>query len=227
MKVEVWSDYACPFCYIGKKRLEKAIQENGVTNVEVEFKSFELDPSAPETPTMGLYEILASKYGTSVDQARSMSQGVVDAAKTDGLFYDMDRVVPANTFKAHRLTQLAKKHDKMNEVSEELFQAYFMNGENLNDDSILTRIATTVGLDPVTVEAFLASDESSNEVRQEEDMARELGVTGVPFFVFDRKYAISGAQPVEAFSQVLDRIQQEQKVEIIAEGDACGVDGCN
>ena len=227
MKVEVWSDYACPFCYIGKKRLEKAIQENGATNVEVEFKSFELDPSAPETPTMGLYDILASKYGTSVDQARSMSQGVVDAAKTDGLFYEMDRVVPANTFKAHRLTQLAKKHDKMDEVSEELFQAYFMNGENLNDDSILTRIATSVGLDPAIVEAFLASEESSDEVRQEEDMARELGVTGVPFFVFDRKYAISGAQPVEAFSQVLERIQQEQKVEIVAEGDACGVDGCN
>ncbi|AFS69836.1 MULTISPECIES: DsbA family oxidoreductase [Exiguobacterium] len=227
MKVEVWSDYACPFCYIGKKRLEKAIEENGVTNVEVEFKSFELDPTAPAQPTMGLYEILASKYGTSVEQAQTMSQGVVDAAKADGLMYEMDRVIPANTFKAHRLTQFAKKHGKMDEVSEGLFQAYFMKGENLNDDSILTRIATEAGLETASVEAFLSSDESSDEVRQEEDMARELGVTGVPFFVFDRKYAISGAQPVEAFSQVLDRVQQEQKVEIVAEGDACGVDGCN
>lgn len=227
MKVEVWSDYACPFCYIGKKRLEKAIEANGMKNVEVEFKSFELDPNAPAEPTKGLYEILASKYGTTVEEARNMSQGIVESAKADGLMYEMDRVVPANTFEAHRLTQLAKKHGKMDEISEALFQSYFMKGENLNDPSILTRVAQEVGLDSEEVQSFLASDTSTTEVREEEDMARELGVTGVPFFVFDRKYAISGAQPVEAFSQVMDRIQAEQKIEVVADGDACGVDGCN
>lgn len=226
MKVEVWSDYACPFCYIGKRRLEQAIA-NDKLEVEVEFKSFELDPDAPAVPTQGLYEILASKYGTTLEQARNMSQGVVDTARQEGLHYEMDRVIPANTFEAHRLTQFAKKHGKMNAVSEALFTAYFMNGEDLNDQAILTRIAVDAGLDEADVTTFLASEELATDVREEEAMAQQLGVRGVPFFVFDRKYAISGAQPVEAFEQVFAKMRQEQTLEVIAEGDACGVDGCN
>ncbi|MET3695865.1 protein disulfide-isomerase [Bacillus oleivorans] len=212
MKIEVWSDFACPFCYIGKRRLEEALEQFPERDqVEVEFRSFELDPNAPKNSDDSLHEMLAKKYGTSVEQAKAMNNNVSEMANTVGLTYNLDQAVPTNTFTAHRLAQYAKTQGKEKEMVERLFKAYFTEGKHLSDHNTLLQLAAEVGLKLEDVKAVLESDEFTNEVHSNEIEAQQLGVTGVPFFVINRKYGISGAQPLEVFTQTLEKVWQEEQ----------------
>ncbi|HSC88967.1 MAG TPA: DsbA family oxidoreductase [Polyangiaceae bacterium] len=225
LKVHVWSDVACPWCYIGKRRLEAAVEKFG-DQVEVEWHSFELDPKRGPRPRVGHAEMLAKKYGVPEARAQSMIDNVTRVAAQDGLDFQLEKSVPASTFDAHRLIQLARARGKQPELEERLFRAYFTEGVDVASASELTRLGADAGLDVDEIAAVLASDDFSDEVQQDKDAARELGITGVPFFVIGR-YGVSGAQPAEQLLQVLDRANAEQLVEPeFAEGAACGPDGC-
>ena len=204
MKVEIWSDIACPFCYIGKRRFEKALEGFAHKDtVQVEWKSFQLDPEMKQVPGQNIYESLAEKKGWTPEQAKGLSAQVVAMAAEEGLDYNMDATVPANTLNAHRLTHLAAQLGLQDAAEERLFQAYFMEGKNIQDTETLVQLVTDIGLEEAAVRDLLAGGAFTYEVRQDIAEAQQIGVRGVPFFVIDRKYAISGAQPVELFQQAL------------------------
>jgi predicted DsbA family dithiol-disulfide isomerase len=206
VKLEVWSDVICPWCYIGKRRLEKALtQYERAGEVEVIWRSFQLDPSQPRGENIPTTEMLAGKYGVSPAQAQAMNDRVTGLAAEEGLTYHLDRALTASTFDAHRLTHLAAAHDLADAMHERLFRAALVDGEAIDDTGTLIRIATEVGLSPDDAHKVLNSDAYAGDVRDDIRQARELGATGVPFFVFDRTYGISGAQPVEAFLATLQR----------------------
>lgn len=235
LRVDVWSDVACPWCYIGKRKLEAALAAfPHAADVEVVWHAFELDPSAPRTQPDGVSMAarLAKKYGNTVREAEVMIQRVVDVAKAEGLDFRFDRQKPGNTFDAHRLMHLGKVRGKQDAVKERLMHAYFTDGEAVGDKAALVRIGVSAGLDVDEVTALLESDLYANEVREEEEEAAEIGIRGVPFFVFGEKYAVSGAQPKEALLSVLQKTWSElgpKKLENVATeegGDACGPEGC-
>lgn len=210
MKVEIWSDFMCPFCYIGKRRIESALEMfPHKDQVEVVYRSFELDPNASYKPDVSMNELLASKYGMSIEQAKAANANVTQQAASVGLTYHMDRVVPANSFDAHRLVQFATQHGKMKEMTERLFRAYFTDAENLEDKNVLADLAAEVGLSRELALAALESDAFQSEVRADEAAAANLGIRGVPFFVLGGKYAVSGAQPLEVFTDALDKAYRE------------------
>ncbi len=234
MKVEIWSDVMCPFCYIGKRKFEKALNEfPGKDQIEVTWKSFQLDPTTVTDPSLNTIDHLAEKKGWSKEQARETTAHVSNIAKQVGLDFHFDKAVVANSFDAHRLSHLAKKYGKQNELEEKLFSAYFTEGKNTADHATLLQIGTEIGLDKTEVSALLNSDLYADKVEEDIDQAQQIGVRGVPFFVLDRKYAVSGAQEPPAFLQALTRAYDEHQKEtplqqINAEGsaDACGPDGC-
>ena len=241
MQIEIWSDVVCPWCYIGKRRLEAALQEfPHADQVEVVYRSFELDPSAPSPATEPVVESLARKYGGGVANARRMQIQVAEVAATVGLEYHLDETLHGNTFDAHRLLHLALAEGGPRvqaEVKEALMAAYFTRAEDITDHDVLRKAGTGAGLDPGRVDAVLASREYADEVRADVDQARAFGASGVPFFVVDRKYAVSGAQPTELFTQVLDRAWADAHPQLTVVGDAtgdgidadgsvCGPDGC-
>jgi predicted DsbA family dithiol-disulfide isomerase len=210
MKVEIWSDFMCPFCYIGKRRFESALEQfPNKDQVEVVYRSFELDPNASYKPGVSMDELLASKYGMSIEQAKAANANVTQQAASVGLTYHMDRVVPANSFDAHRLVHFAAQHGKMKEMTERLFRAYFTDAENLEDKNLLADLAAEVGLEREQAVAALESDAFQSEVRADESAATNLGIRGVPFFVLGGKYAVSGAQPLEVFTDALDKAYRE------------------
>lgn len=210
MKVEIWSDFMCPFCYIGKRRFESALELfPNKDQVEVVYRSFELDPSASYKTGVSMDEILASKYGMSIEQAKAANGNVTQQAASVGLTYHMDRVIPANSFDAHRLVHFASGHGKMKEMTERLFRAHFTDGENLGDKNRLADLAAEVGLERDQAVAALESDDFQSEVRADESAATNLGIRGVPFFVLGGKYAVSGAQPLEVFTDALDKAYRE------------------
>ena len=230
MKVEIWSDILCPFCYIGKRRLENALADFPHRDqVEVQWRSFELDPTADPQPGVNQYERLAAKYGKSVAWAREMSANMTEMAAGEGLHFDFDRLVPANSLRAHRLVHLATHHGRQDAAKERLFQAYLEEGRDINDPDTLTQLGAELQLPAVEVAQLLASDEFEPAVRQDEYEARQIGVRGVPYFVFDDKYAVSGAQPTELFREVLDKVWSETRpapVQLAGpEGAACDLDG--
>ncbi|QNL51875.1 DsbA family oxidoreductase [Olivibacter sp. SDN3] len=233
MKVEVWSDIMCPFCYIGKRHYEAALKQLGdTTDIELEWKSFQLDPSIPKGEKLGnVYQYLAEKKGLSEDQAREMTGNVASMALQVGLELDFEHAVVANSLDAHRLIHLAQAHKLGDTVKEKLFQAHFNEGKNIADLTVLIHIAVKAGLDAAEVEAMLRSNQYTDEVEQDIREARLIGVTGVPLFVFDRKYAISGAQPVAVFRQKLEKSLAEWRAEHpvvkldISEGPSCSADG--
>ncbi len=232
MQVEIWSDIMCPFCYIGKRRFEKAMATfKDAENIEVVWKSFQLDPNQEDMPGKSINEYLAERKGWTVDYAREMNKYVTDMAAGEGLTYDMDKAVVANSFNAHRLIQMAKKAGLGDAAEEALFFAYFTEGKNINDDQTLIQIGVGIGLAEQAIQEMLESGIYVNDVRAEAQEAGMLGARGVPFFVFNRKYAISGAQATEAFTQVLDtayadwKLSQAGKIEVINDGDVCAVDG--
>ncbi len=232
MKIEIWSDVICPFCYIGKRNFEKALtQFADKENIEVEWKSFQLDPDIPEVGNESYEEYLVKRKGMPLDQVRGMLANVTNMAKQAGLDYHFDRSVLASSQKAHLLIQFAKTKGMDSQMEERLFQAFFTEGKNIADTGTLTQLSKDIGLDEQEVQGVFTDnryDELKNRDIQE---ARSIGVNGVPFFVFDRKYAVSGAQPAEAFSEILDKSfsewrksNPEIKLEMV-QGQRCDVDG--
>ncbi len=206
MTIEIWSDIACPFCYIGKRRFERALaQFEGKDEVSVTWRSFQLDPTLETDPSISAVESLAEKKGWSLEQTRQAQAYVTQMATGEGLAYDFDRQVVANTFDAHRFTHFAKQHGKQIEAEEAIFHAYFTQGKNIADHGTLAELGAAIGLDPVAVRAALASDAHADGVGEDLQLARQFGISSVPFFVFNRKYAVSGAQEVGAFLQVLEQ----------------------
>ncbi len=211
MKIEIWSDYVCPFCYIGKRRLEEALEQTGLgETTEIVFKAFELDPNTPAVSDTLIKESLAKKYGMSVEEAKKMTDNVVDQAKAVGLNYNFDVMTPANTFNAHRLAKLAEQEGFDKTVSENLLKAYFIDGEKIGTDDVLLRIAEEAGISRDRAKEVLGSDEFADDVKMDIAEAQQIGVKGVPFFVINRKYAISGAQPAEAFANALRQAAEEE-----------------
>jgi predicted DsbA family dithiol-disulfide isomerase len=206
VKIEVWSDVVCPWCYIGKRRLQKALaQFDGAGDVEVSWRSFQLDPSQRRGDNQPTTEMLSGKYGVPAAQAQAMQDRVTALAAEEGLAYHLDRSLTANTFDAHRLTHFAATRDLADGIHERLFRAALVEGEAVDDTETLVRIGTEVGLPADEVRKVLDSDAYADEVRDDIREARALGANGVPFFVFDRTYGISGAQPLEVFVATLEK----------------------
>jgi predicted DsbA family dithiol-disulfide isomerase len=212
MKVEIWSDIACPFCYIGKRRFEAALgQFEHKQDIEVIYRSFELDPNAQRDLNQDVHDMLASKYGMTRERAKAMNADVTGQAETLGLTYNLDTMILTNTFDAHRLTHFAARYGLMHEMTELLFKAYFTDSKHVGDHETLTALAAEVGLDAAEAAKVLAGDEYTKEVRADQQEAVRLGIRGVPFFVINSKYAISGAQPSEVFLDALHKAWEENK----------------
>jgi predicted DsbA family dithiol-disulfide isomerase len=214
MKVEIWSDVMCPFCYIGKRRFEAALQQfPNKDDIEVVYRSFELDPNAKRDVNQDVHDMLASKYGMSREEAKAKNDEVAGQAKDLGLTYNFDNMILTNTFDSHRLMHFAASYGKMQEMTERLFKAYFTDSKHIGDHETLAALAAEVGLDKNEAAKMLAGDEYTKEVRADETEAGQLGIRGVPFFVINRKYAISGAQPVEVFLEALQKAWDEHKLQ--------------
>ncbi len=233
MKVEIWSDVMCPFCYIGKRRFEKALAQSAYSKqIEVVWKSFQLNPNQVTNPEISVTEDLAAKKGWSLEYTREMSAYVTEMAADEGLTYDFDNAVVANSFNAHRLLQFAKTVGKGDELKEALLSGYFTEGLNTDDDVTLIKVGTGVGLDEAEVKRVVNNRELyADAVNADVHEARQLGIHGVPFFVFNRKYAISGAQEVDMFVQTLEKAfvewqenQPKPQFETV-EGESCKPDG--
>ncbi len=210
MQVDIWSDVVCPWCYIGKRRFESALAEfEGRDDVRVVWHSFELDPSAPRRREQPTIEYLASKYGMPLAQAQQMEDNVTSVASAEGLTYDLANTKSGNSFDAHRLIHFAAANGKQDEMKERLLAAYFTEGKAISDAATLVELAEQVGLDRDEAVAVLGSDAFAAEVRGDEGTAQQLGISGVPFFVFEQKYGVSGAQSSEVFARVLAQVADD------------------
>jgi predicted DsbA family dithiol-disulfide isomerase len=202
MTVEIWSDVVCPWCYVGKRRFEAALEQFGHRDeVEVTWRSFELDPTAPPERAGSSAEHLASKYGMSVEQAETTNAQMTELAASEGLEYRLDRTRGGNSFDAHRLIHLARDQGLQEEMLERLMRAYFTDGDAIGDAETLVRLAIDVGVDP----QGLKGEAYADAVHADEQLAARIGIRGVPFFVLDRRYGVSGAQPSELLLQALDK----------------------
>ena len=210
MKIEIWSDIMCPFCYIGKRHLAKALESfPGRDSVEITWKSFQLDPTIPmsfEEP-VGVYEYLADRKGWSLEQSEQMHERVVEMAASVGLEYNFEKAVVANSLYAHRVIQLAKEKGLDDAIQEIFFRAYFTEGRDLASVEELVVLGEEVGLAEEDIRVAIASEEYAYRVSQDIQEGVNLGVRGVPFFVFDRKYGISGAEPIQVFIDTLNQTQ--------------------
>jgi len=210
VEVEIWADVVCPWCYLGKRRFERALDSFPHRDkVQVVYRSFELDPAAPRGVTRPTVQVLAEKYRMSPAQAEDAQRQMEQRAAGDGLTFRMANLRSGNTRDAHRLLQLAKASGRQDEMMERLQRAHFTEQDSIFDDESLTRLAVEAGLDRDAVASVLASDQYSDHVETDEAMARALGATGVPLFVVDRRYGISGAQPAETITEVLERAWRE------------------
>jgi len=206
LKVEIWSDIACPWCYVGKRRFEAALAGfEHRDQVEVSWRSFELDPGAPREREGDRVEQLARKYGTSREQAEKMHEQMTAVAAGEGLEFRFDIARSGNSFDAHRLTHLAAAHGRQDAMKERLFRAYLTEGEVIGDPAVLERLGLEVGLPKDELRELLAGDRYAAEVREDEQLAASLAITAVPFFVVDRAIAASGAQPPELLRDLLER----------------------
>ena len=232
MKIEIWSDVVCPWCYIGKRRIENALAEFAhADEVEVHWRSYLLDPGAPTEPTENASDMIARKYGQSPAGAQQMQDRVEAVAAEAGLIYRLSETLHLNTVDAHRLIHLAHQqggNDLQGSVKEALLAAYFTEARNVADHAVLREVGVAAGLDAVRVDEVLGSREFELDVHADIEQAQAYGATGVPFFVIDQLYGVSGAQPAEAFTQVLERAWSESHplVEVLATGEECGPDGC-
>jgi len=227
VQVDIWSDVVCPWCYVGKRRFEAALARFAHRNeVVVRWHSFELDASAPAERTGPYAGRLAEKYGVSVADAQGMIDSMTAAAAADGLDFRFDLARPGNTFAAHRLLHLAGDRGRQDVLKERLLAAYLTEGEPIGDLITLARLGVEAGLDPAQVRAVLAGDAYAAEVRADERQAAEIGVSGVPFFVINRRYAVSGAQPADLLLEVLDRAWSDtHAVQLVPVGSAAGAAG--
>lgn len=229
LRVDIWSDIACPWCYIGKRHLEQALATfEHKDDVEIVWRAFELDPSAPKLrEAVPNAERLAQKYNVTVEQAHVMMERVIAAGKRAGLDMKLHESKSGNTFDAHRLLHWAGTLGKQDAMKERLMRAYQSEGAVISNPDVLVGLAADIGLDATEARAILDSDRYASDVRGDEQLARELGISGVPFFVLAGKLGVSGAQPVETMKQVLAKAWAERpQLEQVADGAACGPDGC-
>jgi predicted DsbA family dithiol-disulfide isomerase len=231
LTVDIWSDIACPWCFVGKRRLEGALEGfSHRDEVDVVWHAFELDPAAPpERDRSQSYAArLAEKYGRSLAEGQRMLDGMTETARGDGLDFHFERVRAGNTFDAHRLIHLGHERGVQDAVKERFLTAYMTEGEPIGDRETLVRLATEAGLDATEARTVLEEGTYTAEVRADERQARELGINGVPFFVLGGRYAVSGAQPSAVLLRALQQAWDEAQAKpvVFAEGAACGPDGC-
>ena len=228
MDVEIWSDIACTWCYVGKRRFEAALARfEHADQVTVTWRSFELDPGAPAERGGTGAEHLAAKYGTSVEQARAMEQRMTDTAAEDGLDFHFERLRMGSTFDAHRVLHLAQHLGGQDAVKERFMRAYLTEGELMSDHATLRRLAIEAGLPEADVVDVLAGDQYAAEVREDERAAAAFGASAVPFFVVDRAIGASGAHPADAMLQLLQQgWDAKPRLPVVTGGEACGPDGC-
>ncbi|MDB5030325.1 DsbA family oxidoreductase [Mucilaginibacter sp.] len=231
MKIQIWSDVMCPFCYIGKRRFEDALQQfEHKDEVEIEWKSFQLNPDLKTDPNLNITQYLADIKGWTFEYAQQLNDQVTEMAAEVGLTYNFDKAVVANSFDAHRFAHLAKQNGLGDEAEETLFKAYFTEGKNIADHDTLAELGESIGLDKAEVEHTLAGNKYAINVQQDIAQAQQLGIHGVPFFVMDNKFGVSGAQAVPVFLQTLEKSYSEwatnkqPKLDVI-EGDSCEVGG--
>lgn len=231
MKVEIWSDIMCPFCYIGKHNFEQALEKLPFKDeVEIEWKSFQLDPTLDLLETKTTVEYFKEKKGFPDAQAQQMIGQVAQMGKMSGIDFNFEKALITNTFSAHKFLHLSKKHNKSSEAEEALFEAHFLEGKNVGDLEVLVSIAEKLGINQEEARQSLSSDQFDNEVKQDITEAKNNGISGVPFFILNGKYAVSGAQPVEAFEEALQQTYKETVVpfKVISNGGAsCDADGCS
>ncbi|MER1986299.1 MAG: DsbA family oxidoreductase [Solibacillus sp.] len=233
MKIEVWSDYVCPFCYIGKRQLEQVIAASGYEGqIDVQFKSYLLDPTTPVDTESSVREELQRKYNLSAQDAKNMTENVTARAQEVGLTYNFDDMKSANTVAAHRLTKWAEKKGVGAAFNERLLNAYFLEGAAIGKADVLVTLAKEVGLDEKEALQVFHSTNYAAEVEQDIHEAQQLGVRGVPFFVLDNKYGISGAQPKEIFEQTIEKAATEAglRKKLQMQGNAsmsCTDDSCD
>jgi predicted DsbA family dithiol-disulfide isomerase len=228
MDVEIWSDIACPWCYVGKRRFESALSQfDHADQVNITWRAFELDPEAPLETQGDVAQRLADKYGMSLEQAQTMEADMTATAAGEGLDYRLDIRRSANTFDGHRVIRLATEHGLGDAMKERLLRAHFSEGELVSDHATLVKLALEAGLDGDEVSAMLAGDRFADEVRADETTARQFGISGVPTFVIDRQIGVSGAQTPDVLLGLLQQGWEQSAPAIVAaDGDACGVDGC-
>ena len=231
IRIELWSDFACPFCYIGKTRFETALNKFAHKDqVEVVYKAYQLNPYAPKEMKGTAAEEFAATHGMSVEDAIKRFKMFKANAKTAGLEYDYEKIQMTNTFDAHRVAKYANTVGKESEITSRFMKAYFSEGKNLANKGTLLELSQEVGLDPKGVEEVIDSDDFAHEVKAQMSESRDVGVQGVPFFVLNRKYAISGAQPEEYFSNALEFLwNEETKIQTLKEdsGNVCKDDSCD
>lgn len=234
MIVEIWSDVACPYCFIGKKKFEKALQQFPERDkIKIQWKSFQLSPELKTNPDITIYEYLCDSKGINIEEAKEMTYFAEESAASTGIKLNFDRVIPANTLRAHILLNLARQNGKQNEVKEKLFHAHFVDGKNVDDISILTEISVSSGISAEKLNEVLQDESYADSVGEDIYEARQLAIRSVPFFVFNRKYAVNGAQDPVVFLRTLEKSYSEwneetaiKKIEII-QGESCSVDeGC-
>ncbi|HEU0035557.1 MAG TPA: DsbA family oxidoreductase [Kofleriaceae bacterium] len=229
LRLDIWSDIACPWCYVGKRRLEAALARfEHASDVVIHWRAFELDPGAPRVRDrrQSYAERLAAKYRTRPAEAEAMIARMTQVAAAEGLDFRFDLAQAGNTFDAHRLLHLAHVRDRQDALKERLLRAYFTEGKAIGDPDVLHALAVEAGLDSAEVRAVLDSDRHADDVRADEAEARELGITGVPFFVLDGRLGVSGAQPADVLLGALERAWRDRGPSIIADGAVCGPDGC-
>lgn len=213
MKVDIWSDVRCPFCYIGKRNFEEALSKfENPEDVEVIWHSFQLDPDLKTQPEKDMLDFFSELKGISRDQAELMLAGAKQMGTAMGLDFNIENSIVANSFRAHQLLQFAKSKGLGNEMKEILFIAHFTDAQNIDDRETLVDLAVKAGLNREETEKLFSGEEFKDKVKEDEDAAKKLGIQGVPFFVFNRKYAISGAQPAKTFLDVLQKSWEEASV---------------
>ncbi len=228
MHIEIWSDVVCPWCYIGKRRFEAALARFAHRDqVVVQWRSFELDPHAPRRTEGSINDLLAQKLGVSLAQAAAMHRQVIDLAAREGLDYQLDRTKPGNTFDAHRLIHLAAAHNLQAEAKERLLRAYFTEGLPISDLDTLATIGTELGIAGGEVRAMLASDAYADEVRADQRRAAAFGIRGVPFFVIDEQYGVSGAQAPAVFLDALEQAWSASHPLTLLRTTAAGDSSCD
>lgn len=231
MKIEIWSDVMCPFCYIGKNNFEKALEKLPFKDeVEVEWKSFQLDPTLNPDETKTTFEYFKEKKGFPEAQARQMIGQVSQMGKNSGIDFNFEKALITNTFSAHKLLHLAKKYNIADKMEESLFIAHFIDGKNVGDTDTLIAVAESLGIDKNEAHHVLTSEEFNDDVQKDFSEAQSHGISGVPFFILNGKYSVSGAQPVEFFTNALQQTYDEtvSPLKNLSGGEnLCGEDGCS
>ncbi len=231
MKVDIWSDIRCPFCYVGKKKFEKALEKfSHGENIDVVWHSFQLDPNLKTQPERDPFDFFSEAKGIPVAQAKLMHDHARNAGKEAGIEFNFENQKVANSFKGHLLIQLAKSKNIANEMEEALFKAQFIDAKNIDDEATLIEIGKSVGLNEEEIRNALTSDDFGYKVSEDSQIAQQLGINSVPFFVFNDKYGVSGAQQPELFLEVLEKsysefAQGDKGLQILNSGESCDVDG--